>query len=545
MARTARPRRIAAHAADDQPRRVAIYIRRSTDEEHQPFSLEAQETKLRAFVSSQPGEWQIVAVYTDDASGATLDRPGLTRALQEAKLGRFDTLLVYRVDRFSRRLRDMVTLLDELDDTQVTFRSATEPFDTATPVGRMVIQLLGVFAEFEREVIIDRVINGMERKAAKGKWLGGPRPYGYHHNPQTDALIPDQAEAAVITRVFDLYTRRRLGTRAIANQLNEQGLRTRRGKPWSGRTIQIMLTNRGYLGETSFRDITVADAHDAIIDPDVFDLAGRILAERGDTIGRRAANPSDYDLTGLIICPQCGRKYIGTNATGRNRTYRSYTCFSRQRYGTNAGCDAHPFNADALDAAIREALIEFYTTGDDLIAQAVAEFQQAHQDSHADLRRELAGVDKERVKTQAAIDRYLTAFEAGTMAPDICQPRLAELAERAKQLRTRHAELTADLAHPPAAPSPAELRQVREHIRDILAHGTPQERKSLYEALIDHIEITSDDTIVPVYRVPMTAIPDGPAPDRPGPAASGANHAVRALVTTVGGTGIEPVTSSV
>jgi DNA invertase Pin-like site-specific DNA recombinase len=102
----------------------------------------------------------------------------------------------------------MVTLLDELDDAQVTFRSATEPFDTATPVGRMVIQLLGVFAEFEREVIIDRVINGMERKAAKGKWLGGPRPYGYRHDPQTDALVPDQTEAAVIKRVFDLYTRR-------------------------------------------------------------------------------------------------------------------------------------------------------------------------------------------------------------------------------------------------------------------------------------------------------------------------------------------------
>jgi site-specific DNA recombinase len=276
--------------------------------------------------------------------------------------------------------------------------------------------------------------------------------------------------------------------------------------------------------------------------PGSLDLAQRILTERGETIGRRAANPSDYDLTGLIICPRCGHKYIGTNATGRTRTYRYYTCFSRQRYGTKAGCDAHPFNADTLDAAIREALIDFYTTGDDLIAQAIAEFQQVHQDSHADLRREQAGVEKDLAKTQAAIDRYLTAFEAGTMDPDICQPRLAELAERAKQLRTRAAELAADLDHPPAAPSPVELRQVREYIRDILAHGTAQERKSLYEALIDHIEITSDDTIVPVYRVPMTNGPDGPAPDRPKTAGTGANDAVRALVSTVGRAGLEPAT---
>jgi site-specific DNA recombinase len=148
MARKTRSRRMAAAAAGDGPHRVAIYIRRSTDDEHQPFSLEAQETKLRAFVVSQPGEWQVVDVYSDDASGATLDRPQLTRALRDAKRGRYDTLLVYRVDRFSRRLRDMVTLLDQLDEYGVAFRSATEPFDTSTPVGRMVIQLLGVFAEF-------------------------------------------------------------------------------------------------------------------------------------------------------------------------------------------------------------------------------------------------------------------------------------------------------------------------------------------------------------------------------------------------------------
>src|SRR5262249_16682900 len=154
-------------------------IRRSTDEDHQPFSLEAQEIKLRAFVASQPGDWQIIAVYSDDASGATTDRPELQKALRAARVGLFDTLLVYRVDRFSRRLRDLTTLLDDLDEAGVVFRSATEPFDTSTAVGRMLVQMLGVFAEFERETIIDRVTSGMERKAAKGLWTGGARPLGY------------------------------------------------------------------------------------------------------------------------------------------------------------------------------------------------------------------------------------------------------------------------------------------------------------------------------------------------------------------------------
>ena len=146
--------------------RVGIYLRRSTDDEHQPYSIEAQDAR-----------------FTDDASGATTARPGLHRALAAARAGVIDVLLVYRVDRLTRSLRDLVTLLDDLDQAGVVFRSATEPFDTATAMGRMLVQMLGMFAQFERDTIIDRVIAGMERKAAAGKWKGGRRPFGYQVDP--------------------------------------------------------------------------------------------------------------------------------------------------------------------------------------------------------------------------------------------------------------------------------------------------------------------------------------------------------------------------
>jgi len=125
--------------------RVAIYTRRSTDDEHQPYTIEAQTEKLKAYVASQPG-WQITASFTDDASGATLDRPGLNNALNQARAGRFDLLLVYRLDRFSRRIRDLATLMDDLDAAGVHFRSATEPFDTSSAAGRLFVQMLGAFA---------------------------------------------------------------------------------------------------------------------------------------------------------------------------------------------------------------------------------------------------------------------------------------------------------------------------------------------------------------------------------------------------------------
>ncbi len=160
------------------PRRVAVYLRRSTDDEHQPFSITAQDTALASYVTTQPG-WTLVAKFSDDASGATTGRPGLQQALRAARAGRFDVLLVYRVDRFSRRLSDLLDLLNELDEAGVAFASATEPFDTSTSIGRMLVQLLGVFAEFERETIIDRVTKGMATKASKGKWPAATAHTGF------------------------------------------------------------------------------------------------------------------------------------------------------------------------------------------------------------------------------------------------------------------------------------------------------------------------------------------------------------------------------
>src|SRR5947209_1290028 len=171
-------KRITARAPRSEPTmRVALYLRISTDEEHQPFSLDAQEYRLNAFVPTQPG-WTHARTYVDQTSGAYVERPGLSDALRDARLGLYDVLLVYWVDRFARSLKVLVHLLEELDSAGVAFRSATEPIDTASATGRMLVQLLGVFAEFERATIIDRVIAGMERKAARGGWTAGRRPYG-------------------------------------------------------------------------------------------------------------------------------------------------------------------------------------------------------------------------------------------------------------------------------------------------------------------------------------------------------------------------------
>lgn len=226
--------------------RVAIYLRISTDEAHQPFSLEAQQHRLEAFVPTQPG-WTQVKTYVDQMSGAYAERPALGQALRDVRLGLYDVLLVYRVDRFARSLKVLVQLLEELDSASVAFRSATEPIDTSTATGRMLVQLLGVFAEFERATIIDRVIAGMERKAARGGWPGGTVPHGLRLDADKH-LTAEPEGLALVRRVFDRYANAGLGAARIAAELNDDGHRTRAGQRWSAKVILDMLRNRAYRG---------------------------------------------------------------------------------------------------------------------------------------------------------------------------------------------------------------------------------------------------------------------------------------------------------
>jgi site-specific DNA recombinase len=258
----------------------------------------------------------------DDASGAKLDRPGLDRALMATRAGMYDLLLVYRVDRFSRNLRAFVILLDLFTKAGATFRSATESFDTSTPAGRLFVQMLAGFAEFEREMIIDRVVTGMERKAARGQWTVSFAPEGYMVDPVTQHLVPVEAEMPTIKEIFRLYTKRRMGCRMVAKTINTRGMRRRSGKPYSYKTVADVLCNPAYIGTVLFRDVEVEDAHPAIIDKESFELAQRLMTERGENPAAAAGAASDYHLTGKIKCPLCGRNYVGTAATGKLRRYR-------------------------------------------------------------------------------------------------------------------------------------------------------------------------------------------------------------------------------
>ncbi len=488
--------------------RIATYSRISTDEEHQPYSLEAQAQRLAAYVQSQEN-WRLVRRFSDQASGATLDRAGLQRALREAQAKRFDLLLVYRVDRLSRSVRGLAQVLEQLDQAGVAFRSASEPFDTSSSAGRMMVQMLGVFAEFERATIVERVIAGMERKAARGEWTGGSLPFGYRIDAERRYLEPDETGAPLVREIFERYAERLEGSSALAKWLSERGYRTKNDRPFNPQAVLTILRNRAYLGEINYRGTSYPAPHEPLVDADLFERAQAILRERGEDASLRRSNSSDYLLTGLLKCARCGKRYIGACAHGNGGRYPYYVCFSRQRYGKKT-CDADSLPAEELEQAVLEQLVAMLEQ-EPLVRQAIeeafAELDAAGPKREAELKR----VDAELRKLHETLDRYFRAFEQQTMPEHLCGQRINQLTEKLRQLEARREELAVDDERPEPL-SDQDLAGLQTHVREAIEAGDPAQQKALLQALVDEIRVVSRAEIYPFFSLPAVRPPYGSVP---------------------------------
>ena len=483
--------------------RIATYTRISTDEEQQPYSLEAQADRLSAFIKSQDG-WELRRRFTDQMTGSTVDRPGLQQALDAGRLGAFDLLLVYRVDRLSRSVRGLAQVLEELDRAHVAFRSATEPFDTATPAGRMMVQMLGVFAEFERATLIDRTIAGMERKAATGKWCGGTRPFGYQVNSTTGFLEIKDDEAPLVSKIFELYLRSRKGARAIADILNAEGHRTQRGRAWGHKAVLQLLRNRAYIGEIFYRGRNHQAPHTPLIERDLFDSVQAVLDQREADFALRASNPSEFMLTGKVVCSKCGQRYVGTAAHGRHAKYHYYTCFTRNLRGRRT-CDGELLAARALEQAVLDQMLIIF--GDSRLIRDAIDQSLADADRDLPGQQEELGTVRARIgRLEDAKERYFRAFEDGSLSSALCSERITTLSAELSELQGRASELEYAVDRTSRrAPTPQDVEAIRRSLRDAIESASPEMSKRVFQALVHEVRVVSRDEIVPSYRFAIVA----------------------------------------
>ncbi|MBF0094668.1 MAG: recombinase family protein [Alphaproteobacteria bacterium] len=351
--------------------RCAIYTRKSSEEglDMEFNSLDAQREACESFIASQKTEgWILVPDRFDDGgfSGGNIERPGLKRLLADIEAGKVDCIVTYKIDRLTRSLADFAKLVETFDRAKVTFVSVTQQFNTTTSMGRLTLNILLSFAQFEREVTAERIRDKFLASRRKGMWMGGVPPLGY--DVQDRHLVVNETEAALVRRIFERFLE--LGSAiAVIRELAADGAITkswttedgtfRHGKPFNKGTLYKLVNNRTYLGEAVHKGTSYPGEHAAIVDRPLWDKVHAVMADNARRKGTRVTAGTPAPLKGLIRCGACGGAMTPSHTRRHGRLYRYYLCSKASKNG-HTTCPVRAVAADEAEtlvfAQVRRAL---------------------------------------------------------------------------------------------------------------------------------------------------------------------------------------------
>ena len=440
--------------------RCAVYTRKSTDEGlQQDFnSLDAQREAGEAFIASQRGKgWQLVPERFDDGgfTGANMERPALKRLLAAVETRQINCVVVYKVDRLSRSLLDFARMMELFDRYGASFASVTQNFNTTDSMGRLTLNILLSFAQFEREIISERTSDKMCAARKRGKWIGGHPVLGYDIDQQARRLVVNPGEAHQVRSIFDLYLDHG-AMLPVLQELDRYGWRTKQwttqtgqvrgGKPFTKSLLYGLLTNAIYTGRVNHKGTLYPGEHEAIIARATWEQVQDTLDRNGRTNGGGTKNRYGALLRGLLFCVPCGEPMCHTYSAKGVKRYRYYVCYRAQQRGWKH-CKTKSVSAPTIESTVLEA-VRRLGTNPQLAAEVVrqAREQLAH-------RREQHG--KEVAVAEATLRRLNaeTTELAGetAMNPTARVDRLVDLQRqiqdaehRLTQLATEGRELEAD-----------------------------------------------------------------------------------------------------
>jgi site-specific DNA recombinase len=478
-------------------KRCAIYTRKSTSAglDMDFNSLDAQREACLAYIARQEG-WAVVDERYDDGgfTGANIERPAFQRLLEDIAAGKIDIVVVYKVDRLSRSLLDFAKLMDQFDRAKAAFVSVTQNFNTADAMGRLTLNVLMSFAEFERSMIAERTRDKVVAARRKGKWTGGPVPLGYRI--VDGKLAIEEAEARTVRRIFGLYEAHRSLVRII-DELNGAGETTKKHRQWTKGGVLRILKNPLYAGFTRHEDERFEGEHEAIVDRAMFDRVGGLMGAPPPALNRRGEG--DSLLRGLARCGDCGAMMIVETARRGRRTYRYLRCDSAQKRGR--------INPQAPVGALRKICTERTRLPLGPIEQIVvsvlreqardaafAEAARAGMQGKIDLRRhdlvkEAEGLPKSIGEAAARVQSFSIAFaEAPAAGKPVLARRVTEESEIAQAQEARLAEVRCELRGLDAMESEAAwVERSLKRFDGVWEALTDAQRVVLVHALVDEV----------------------------------------------------------
>lgn len=348
-----------------RPVRCAVYTRKSTEEglDQEFNSLQAQREAAEAYIKSQRHlGWTLVPQHYDDGgfTGGNIERPALKRLLEDIEAHRVDCVMVYKVDRLSRSLLDFARLMDLFDQRAVSFVSVTQQFNTTTSLGRLTLNILLSFAQFEREIIGERTRDKMSAARRKGKWVGGMPVLGYDVDPRGGRLIVNDGEAKRVRAIFGLYAKHRSIPTMVAElqrrRWTTKSWTTKHGSRHAGSmfdkpALLRLLTNAIYTGRVEHKGTIYPGEQPAIVEPVLWEEINAELraARRGRSKVVRTRQQAL--LNGILFCRNCNRPMVPTYTSKGARRYRYYVCHVAQERGWDA-CPTKSIAARLIEESV-------------------------------------------------------------------------------------------------------------------------------------------------------------------------------------------------
>lgn len=350
---------------------TGIYVRVSTEEQaKEGFSIRAQEQKLKDYARIK--DWSIHKIYIDEGiSGKNItDRPQINELIKDIKKGLVKNVLIFKIDRLTRSTADLIYLINLFNEYNCAFNSLCESIDTQTPSGRMFIKIIGIFAEFERENIVERTKLGFERKVKEGYSLcTRTASYGYTRNTGDKIQKINEKEAVIVREVFDMFVNQGMAFLDIAKNLNERHIPTKENAVWTARSIRNMLTNCNYIGKVRYatkdeeRNFEAQGNHEPIIDNELYEEAQELISKVSKKSYTKHPKEENY-FSGVLYCAKCGARLVTHNDVYKNKNgdkvYKGgYRCSNYIRKTCNSSNISHK-NAENAFMAYIEQIEDFF-----------------------------------------------------------------------------------------------------------------------------------------------------------------------------------------
>lgn len=492
----------------EMKKRIGGYIRVSTEKQVMGYSIEGQITQIEQYC--QFNGYELVDIYADRGiSGKSMNRPELHRMLNDAKNGKLDCVMVYKTNRLARNTSDLLTIVEELHRQNVEFFSLSERMEVKNSTGKLMLQILASFSEFERNTILENIYTGQRQRALEGYYQGN-LPLGYNNIPDNKKeLMINQHEANIVKYIFESYAKGH-GYRKIANALNHKGYVTKKGNPFSISAVTYILSNPFYIGKIQFakykdwndkrrkglndKPVIAEGKHTPIISQSLWD---KVQARKKQVSKKPQVHGKGTNLlTGIIACPQCSASMsasitVNTLKDGTKKRIRYYSCSNFRNKGSKV-CSANSVRADVIEKYVMDQILEIVKS-DKVLKQVVERVNQENQVDVAALNHDIAYKQQQFDEINAKLKNLIQTIEDNPDLTSALKPTIHQYETQLNDITNQINQLKHQQNQEKPFYDTKQIAALLQRIFQNIESMDKSQLKALYLTVIDRIDIRKDE----------------------------------------------------